>query len=94
MTEVFTDHQGKRLFGPCSLEEALDQSGAMTGSLAVAISVPDGDYVAVSVPHDELPSKIWVGKINRISGRGGSELETGRWIDPEREWVPSQWRPG
>lgn len=93
-TEIYTDHEGKKLAGPCSLSEALELSGQATGSLAVAVSVPDGDYVAVILPHDEQPSKVWVRRINRVSGRSGSILETGRWIDPESEWVPTQWRPG
>lgn len=95
MSDVYTDHEGKKLAGPCSLSEALELSEPCSSGLKLAVSVPDGDYVAMQMPN-QLGGKVWVRRLNTVSGRAGSQMETGAWLDPKKKgtFVPTQWRPG
>lgn len=86
MPEEFIDHEGKRLVGPLSLEQALDVAEA-DGGVAIAISVPEGRYVAA-----RFGDSIHVRQVNEVSGQGGSQMGTGRWLDGAG-YVPGAWRP-
>lgn len=78
---------GRELVGPCGLEEALALSTPDESGLRLALSVPNGDLVAVS-----LHGATYVRRCMRQTGRGGSVVGTGRPVTLE-DARRQQWRP-
>lgn len=77
--------------GPTDLQTALRESG-------LAVSVPDGRYVAYRLEFDDgqevRSAGVSIRRLHTVSGHGGSVLGTGAWVE---EWeVPPTvlWRPG
>ena len=95
-TVRYTDHEGRQYLGPMPLDDALALTEPDTNGLRVAVSVPYGDVIAIQWPHSSAEAcgvtvaYLWTA---RPTGQGGSECGTGRWIEPETEYVPSSWRP-
>jgi hypothetical protein len=83
--------------GPCSLREALDAAEELPGSMPtgvrVAVSTPEGWLIAIQFPG----GNVEIRHANRISGRTGSVMDTGEWLQLEdvEEFLNGRgsWRP-
>lgn len=78
------DREGRRLVGPTDLTGALAQAEEHCG-MRMAVSCPNGDYVAV-----QLRSEIVIRRLNRMSGRAGSVMDSGEWLQTT---CINAWRP-
>lgn len=73
----------ERYCGPTTLEEALKDSG-------MAISCPNGEYLALP---DQKGGELSIRRLHRVSGHGGSVLDTGEWVDVKDVPPTILWRP-
>ena len=78
--------------GPMSMEKALSAAEGSEG-VRIAVSVPNGAYVAVEMEGDET-TFLMVRRVERQSGHGGSVEGTGEWINPTEIPPTISWRPG
>lgn len=87
--ETAGPNKGRRLVGPCSLDDALELSVPSARGTRVAVSSPETGIVAIRHT-DGITEVIY---LPTITGHGGSIENTGRWIPRERFKVYGQWRP-
>lgn len=92
MSDLERENQPETYIGPCSLREALDAAEPNSEGIRMAVSTPQGDLVAI-----EAPGFLYIRRANRISGRTGSVMDTGQWLDGNRVLEllngRGQWRP-
>lgn len=79
---------GERLVGPMSLREALEAAAPGPGGVKMAITSPEGRFVALQVG-----KSIIVKRVALISGRGASRMETGEWLNGPELLPCTTWRP-
>jgi hypothetical protein len=76
------------------LREALDLCEPRESGVRMAVSTPEAALVAIEFVET---GRILIRRVNDMSGRSGSTLNTGEWIDPaqaEHAWrMQSSWRP-
>jgi hypothetical protein len=85
------DARGREQVGPSGLRRALlDTKPCPVTGARIAVSVPDGRYIAVQLSDD--PQSLVIRKLGTQTGHSGTVTEEGDWVSAEG-FRPTTWRP-
>lgn len=85
------ENEKEQYAGPDGLDKALAAAEEGPGGIRLAISVPNGDLIAVQAGKTKS-----IRRVSRTSGQAGSIVGTGEWITDEEaiaQFAKMSWRP-